>query len=153
MLFVFHLRDRPEAGELRKAIRPAHKEYLARVADRICVAGPLLSDDQAQMIGSLLVIDFLSRALLKPGWQRSRLPGRAFMSHLSLPHFKIFGHSDAVWLMRRSSDDQVRPVGALSLFAGGIVQLNRNAIWVFDKQLMQAEHRDSPLSKRDIHAL
>ena len=62
MLFVFHLRDRPEAGELRKAIRPAHKEYLARVADRICVAGPLLSDDEAQMIGSLLVIDFVSRA-------------------------------------------------------------------------------------------
>ena len=62
MRFVCHLRDRPEAGELRKAIRPAHKEYLARVADRICVAGPLLSDDQAQMIGSLLVIDFLSRA-------------------------------------------------------------------------------------------
>ena len=62
MLFVFHLRDRPGAGELRKAIRPAHKEYLARVADRICVAGPLLSDDQAQMIGSLLVIDFVSRA-------------------------------------------------------------------------------------------
>jgi len=67
MLFVFHLRDRPEAGELRKAIRPAHKEYLARVADRICVAGPLLSDDQAQMIGSLLVIDFLSRAAAE-GW-------------------------------------------------------------------------------------
>jgi uncharacterized protein YciI len=62
MLFVFHLRDRPEAGELRKAIRPAHKEYLAGVADRICVAGPLLSDDQTQMIGSLLVIDFPSRA-------------------------------------------------------------------------------------------
>jgi len=62
MLFVFHLKDRPEAGELRKAIRPAHKEYLARVADRICVAGPLLSDDQAKMIGSLLVIDFPSRA-------------------------------------------------------------------------------------------
>ncbi|MFM7966421.1 MAG: YciI family protein [Betaproteobacteria bacterium] len=62
MLFVFHLKDRPEAGELRKAIRPAHKEYLARVADRICVAGPLLSDDPAKMIGSLLVIDFPSRA-------------------------------------------------------------------------------------------
>ena len=62
MLFVFHLKDRPEAGELRKAIRPAHKKYLAQVADRICVAGPLLSDDQAKMIGSLLVIDFPSRA-------------------------------------------------------------------------------------------
>jgi uncharacterized protein YciI len=62
MLFVFHLRDRPGASELRKAIRPAHKEYLAEVADRICVAGPLLSDDQTQMIGSLLVIDFPSRA-------------------------------------------------------------------------------------------
>ena len=58
MLFVFHLLDRPGASELRKAVRPAHKEYLAQVADRICVAGPLLSDDQAEMIGSLLVIDF-----------------------------------------------------------------------------------------------
>ena len=49
-------------------------------------------------------------------------------------------------------DDQARIIGTLGLFAGGVVQLNRNAIWVFDKQLMQAEHRDSPLSKWDIHA-
>lgn len=62
MLFVFHLIDRPGAAALRTEIRPAHKDYLGKVADRICVAGPLLSDDQSRMLGSLLVIDFPDRA-------------------------------------------------------------------------------------------
>lgn len=61
MIFVFHLLDRPGAQALRNAIRPQHKEYLARVAAQIAFAGPLLSDDGQQMIGSLLAIDFDSR--------------------------------------------------------------------------------------------
>ena len=60
MIFVFHLVDRPGAQELRQQVRPAHKEYLARVADRIAFAGPLLAEDGATMCGSLLAIDFAS---------------------------------------------------------------------------------------------
>ena len=45
---------------MRQRARPEHKAYLARVADRIAFAGPLLSDDGTTMIGSLLVIDFAS---------------------------------------------------------------------------------------------
>lgn len=57
MLFAFHLLDRPDSQALRQSVRPAHKDYLAKVAERIAFAGPLL-DEQGAMCGSLLVIDF-----------------------------------------------------------------------------------------------
>lgn len=62
MIFVFHLLDKPDSGELRQRVRPEHKAYLARMADRIAFAGPLLHDDGTTMLGSLLAIDFDSRA-------------------------------------------------------------------------------------------
>lgn len=61
MIFVFTLLDRADAGDLRQRVRPAHKAYLAAVADRIAFAGPLLADDGSTMTGSLLAIDFASR--------------------------------------------------------------------------------------------
>ena len=61
MLFVLHLLDKPDAAELRQRLRPEHKAYLALVAERIALAGPLLRDDGQTMVGSLLVIDFDSR--------------------------------------------------------------------------------------------
>jgi len=42
MLYAFHLVDRPNAAELRERIRPEHKDYLARVAERISFAGALV---------------------------------------------------------------------------------------------------------------
>lgn len=61
MIYVFHLLDRPDGLSLRQRLRPEHKVYLGAVADRIAFAGPLLSDDGANMIGSVLAIDFDSR--------------------------------------------------------------------------------------------
>jgi uncharacterized protein YciI len=61
MLFALHLLDKPGSGDLRQRVRPEHKAYLARVAERIAFAGPLLQDDGETMLGSLLVIDFASR--------------------------------------------------------------------------------------------
>lgn len=65
MIHAFFLVDRTDAGDLRQRMRPAHKTYLAAVADRIAFAGPLLSDNAGvagqTMIGSLLAIDFESR--------------------------------------------------------------------------------------------
>lgn len=62
MLYALHLIDRPDSQALRLQVRPDHKDYLGRVAQRIAFAGPLLADDGRTMIGSLLVIDFDSRA-------------------------------------------------------------------------------------------
>ena len=61
MLYTFFMIDKPGATQLRQQLRPAHKAYLAQVADRIAFAGPLVADDGATMIGSLLSIDFASR--------------------------------------------------------------------------------------------
>lgn len=69
MLFCFHNIDQPDAAALRQQWRPAHKEYLARVADQIAFAGPLLADDGVTMQGSLLVIDFPDRAAAE-AWLR-----------------------------------------------------------------------------------
>jgi uncharacterized protein YciI len=68
VIFVFHLLDKPDSAALRSTIRPAHKAYLALVADRMAFAGPLLSDDGKTMIGSLLAIDFANREAAEK-WQ------------------------------------------------------------------------------------
>ena len=62
MIYIFHLIDKPGSAELRLHIRPAHKAYLAAVAERIAFAGPLMAEDGQTMTGSLLAIDFDSRA-------------------------------------------------------------------------------------------
>lgn len=62
MIFAFHLIDHLDSGSLRDRVRPEHKAYLAQVAERIAFAGPLLADDGQTMIGSLLAIEFESRA-------------------------------------------------------------------------------------------
>lgn len=61
MLYAFTLIDRADGAALRARVRPEHKAYLARCAERIAFAGPLVADDADTMIGSLLVIDFESR--------------------------------------------------------------------------------------------
>ena len=61
MIFSFILIDKPDAGDIRQRVRPAHKAYLAGVADRMAFAGPLVADDGQTMLGSLLAIDFPSR--------------------------------------------------------------------------------------------
>jgi uncharacterized protein len=61
MIYTFHLLDRPDGGALRQRMRPEHKAYLARVADRIAFAGPLTHEDGVAMVGSLLAINFDSR--------------------------------------------------------------------------------------------
>lgn len=61
MIFLFHLLDKPAAGDLRQRVRPEHKAYLGEMASRIAFAGPLVADDGVTMAGSLLAIDFDSR--------------------------------------------------------------------------------------------
>ncbi|SFP13953.1 hypothetical protein SAMN05216567_104319 [Variovorax sp. OK605] len=68
MIFVFHLLDKPDSAALRTAVRPEHKACIAQVAERMAFAGPLLADDGKTMLGSLLAIDFDSRAAAE-AWQ------------------------------------------------------------------------------------
>lgn len=61
MIYTFVLMDKANALELRKRLRPAHRAYIAPVADRIAFAGALVGDDGETRVGSLLAIDFPDR--------------------------------------------------------------------------------------------
>lgn len=54
MLFVLICQDKPNHSELRQSIRPKHLEYLSTQDVRF--AGPMLTDDQSQMVGSIVFI-------------------------------------------------------------------------------------------------
>jgi uncharacterized protein YciI len=56
-LFVFHGLDKAGALELRKATREAHLAWIAALNPRVKIGGPMLSDDGAMPIGSMLVVE------------------------------------------------------------------------------------------------
>ena len=64
MIFAILLMDKPGTEELRIQVRPEHRAYLAKLSDRMAFAGPLTSEDGQKTVGSLLAMDFPSRAEL-----------------------------------------------------------------------------------------
>jgi uncharacterized protein YciI len=64
MQFAVYCLDKPDHAQVRADNRNAHIEHLNRHADRLILAGPLLSDDEQGMLGSLLVLDVADRAAL-----------------------------------------------------------------------------------------
>jgi uncharacterized protein YciI len=57
MQFVIHCLDKPNAKELRLATRPAHLAFIEASPIRIVIAGPLLSADGADMLGSMFIVE------------------------------------------------------------------------------------------------
>ncbi|HCY05698.1 MAG TPA: hypothetical protein DHU16_09595 [Gammaproteobacteria bacterium] len=55
MLFAIIAKDHPDSIELRANTRPNHLEYLG--SNDVRYAGPILSDDGEQPIGSIVIID------------------------------------------------------------------------------------------------
>jgi uncharacterized protein YciI len=62
MIFAILLMDRPGTAELRIQVRPEHRAYLGKLADKMAFAVPLTSEDGKTTVGSLLVMDFPSKA-------------------------------------------------------------------------------------------
>lgn len=64
MLFAITCLDKPDSGHVRQENRRAHLEFLKAAGDTVRLAGPLLSDDEERMVGSLLVVEAPDRAAL-----------------------------------------------------------------------------------------
>lgn len=56
-LFAFHGIDKPGALELRKATRQSHLDWIASLSPAVKIGGPMLADDGATPVGSMLVIE------------------------------------------------------------------------------------------------
>jgi uncharacterized protein YciI len=61
MQFMIYCQDKPGHGAVRAANRDAHLAHLEGFAKNIVIAGPLLAEDGATMIGSLLLMEFTDR--------------------------------------------------------------------------------------------
>ncbi len=57
MQFVLFCEDKPGAEALRLETREAHLAYVSTLADKIRLAGPMLSDDGEHMVGSMFIIE------------------------------------------------------------------------------------------------
>jgi uncharacterized protein len=57
MQFMVRYRDRDGAGALRKQHRQAHTDYRRSLGANRLMSGPLLAEDCATPIGSLLIIE------------------------------------------------------------------------------------------------
>jgi uncharacterized protein YciI len=68
MLYVIHALDKPGALLTRLAHYEAHKAYLSDTSPagiRIIMSGPLVADDGATAIGSLLVVEAASAEVVE----------------------------------------------------------------------------------------
>ena len=68
MLFAIHALDRPNGVERRLAHHAAHRAFLPGAGDygvTLVMSGPLVADDGATMIGSLMVVDAADRAAVE----------------------------------------------------------------------------------------
>ena len=63
MQFIIRAYDGIDMLEKRMEVRPRHLENMANVKGKVICAGGLL-DDEGRMKGSVLIMDFDSRALL-----------------------------------------------------------------------------------------
>jgi len=62
MLFAIFCTDKKDHLQVRQDNRPAHVEHLKSIGAHLIFAGPTLADDNESMNGSLIVVDFDTRA-------------------------------------------------------------------------------------------
>jgi uncharacterized protein len=62
MAYIIFCSDRPDAGNLRKATRASHLEYMIAHRDIILYGGPVQTEDGSRVKGSVMALDFDSRA-------------------------------------------------------------------------------------------
>ena len=58
--FLITARDKASSTDLRKRTRSDHLDWARSHADRILMAGPILTEDEADMIGSVFLISAAS---------------------------------------------------------------------------------------------
>ncbi len=64
MLFCIFGIDKPNMGEIRAKVMPAHVEYLDKAPIKLVMSGPLTSDAGDAIVGSLYVVEAEGRAAI-----------------------------------------------------------------------------------------
>ena len=63
MLYIIYQEDRDDgAAEIRKQVKPAHLDYLARFESKLVLGGAMLAEDGVGRTGSVLILNVGSLA-------------------------------------------------------------------------------------------
>ena len=62
MIFMIRCTDKPDSAEIRQQTREEHLAYIREHLQDVYCAGPLLGEDGQTPVGSLLLMDFPTRA-------------------------------------------------------------------------------------------
>ena len=65
MLYVITCLDKPDSAALRAETRPAHLDHIRANIRNVLLAGPVLAEDEKTPVGSMLVVEFDTRAELE----------------------------------------------------------------------------------------
>ena len=96
MLWIISCVDNPNTAATRAEVMQAHRSYMQAHKDKVVLAGPTQTDDGAQSIGSLFVINVNSRAEAK-----------AFFDDDPFTKAAIFASSSMVRLLKGQWNPQV----------------------------------------------
>jgi len=65
MQYVLTCLDKPNSAALRAETRPAHLDHIRARLQHVLLAGPVLAEDEKTPVGSMLVVEFGTRAELE----------------------------------------------------------------------------------------
>ena len=92
MLFVIHAEDHPDSTAKRLANYDAHKAYLSATDGagklRILLSGPLVSDDDEVMRGSLFMVEAPDRATVEAFNQADPFAAVGLWQRVSISAFR-----------------------------------------------------------------
>ena len=91
MQFVIHCHDVADGAARRAPLRDAHLEYLNAQQDIIVARGPLQSDDGAQTVGSLLIVDVADKAVVDAFWADEPFNNAGVYDRTTIERWR-FGH-------------------------------------------------------------
>jgi uncharacterized protein YciI len=86
MLYVLICEDKPDSEELRKSVRPQHLEHLQGYDVRF--AGPMLADNEATMIGSIIVLEADDQAAAQTFAERDPYNHAGLFSNVTIRPFR-----------------------------------------------------------------
>ena len=86
-LFILNARDKADALEIRMANRPAHLEWASQFSDRICMAGPVFTEDGETFAGSVFVMEMDSLADMEAWAAEDPYAKAGLFASVEIKHF------------------------------------------------------------------
>lgn len=92
-VFAIYCKDKPNSASIRAENIHLHRAYLGSTTTRILLAGPLMSEDRSQAVGSLFIIEAADRAAAEAFNAQDPFRGLDLWESIDVVPFTVSRHS------------------------------------------------------------